>query len=240
MPARRPPGVTPLALLNIIFGGLYLLCGLCSGTEPTVTVNNQDRTQELKDFMVAEVPGYTALRITGLVTSTILAAGLVVSGAGMLRLAPWSRTLALVCAALAILQQIGLALFYQLVVTPARARFLNQGPAGGLGGFLASFVGWLVVLGAIVAVTYNVVLLVLLLSPKMARAFSGQGADGEEMEEDEEEEGPPRRPARRRPPREIEEEEEMTDPEQGPARRRQRPRKDDDEPPPRRPPRPRD
>jgi hypothetical protein len=236
---RRPEVLVIFAVLNIIVGALLLFCGVCSGSEGTLTVNGKDVTEQMKEHMNTEIPGYTAIRMTGVVTAIALGLGFLASGIGLLNLMQWGRVVGLVCAAVAILQQIATSLFQVLAVAPARARFLDKfGPISL--GFVATIWGWVVLAGALVVVTCSVIVLVGLLSRSVSQAFSRPRRDFEDDEDDDDWEDRRRRPARRRPPREEEVDEEPRERSEGITRRRPPPREEDDLPPRRRPPRPRD
>src|SRR5579864_4260611 len=106
MRRHRPGSVTTFAILNLVFGGLLLTCGLLSIPEQKMTVNNQDISQQLNDFMAGEIPGYAVWRFGSLAIDLILGVGFIVSGVGLLQFRGWGRVLALVCAGLAIFNQL--------------------------------------------------------------------------------------------------------------------------------------
>jgi hypothetical protein len=234
MQRRRPGGITALAILNIVFGGLFSLCSLNVFAEKTITVNNRDVTQAFKEFMDREVPGYSTYLIVFAVTELALAFGFIFSGIGMLRLAQWGRVLGLVCAGLAILHQLGNGLYQLLAINPAIAKFFTQFGQlmGGLGGSFVQIAGVVTMVVALIAVGYNVLLIIVLLSNSSARAFSKDGRGADDLDEEEGEEWDERQPYRGRSAREEEEEDDYPDDRRRPMRR---PR-EDEEPPPRRPP----
>jgi hypothetical protein len=139
MPGRRPASYTTFAVLNFVYGGLLLLCAVCSGIDTPITVNNRDVTQELKTFLNQEIPNYSVYKIGGAVFGFFLAAGLIAAGVGLLYTQTWGRVLGLVCAILGILHHAGLVILQLVFVNPALNRFFAFGPINL--GFLPQSVG---------------------------------------------------------------------------------------------------
>jgi hypothetical protein len=140
-----------------------VLCTLFGNAEVSVSINNQDVTPQFQAYLHHEIPHYDTYRTAGVWAGGLLAVGLIVSGIGLLRAAPWARFLALGCAVLAVLEQAAVAAFQLLVVNPAAAHFFTLfGPVNF--GFLYSFVTGFVVAGALTSVLVGVILIGLLLA----------------------------------------------------------------------------
>src|SRR5262245_38071114 len=94
---QRPGSYTTFAVLNFVIGGILLICSVASGIHPTVaTANNMDVTQQMIDFLNANVPGYSAIKVGGAIAGFLLAAGLIVGGIGLLQSSMWGRVLAII------------------------------------------------------------------------------------------------------------------------------------------------
>jgi hypothetical protein len=195
MPGTRPASYTTFAVLNFVYGGLLLLCAVCTGVDPSMEVNHQDITAQLKAYLNQEVPGYSAIKIGGAVACFALAAGLIAAGVGLLQVSMWGRVLGILCAGFGLLHHAGLSFWQLFVVNPALDRspfFPRIGPFSFSA--LPKFVYLLLVIGWIIgAVFFLIELLVLAITP-------AQFVPQLRAQPDEEwEEQPRRRPAR--PPR---------------------------------------
>src|SRR5260370_41008981 len=90
MKRRRPGSVTTFAILNFVFAGLLLICGVNTMTgnkgDATITDNGVRRTDDLNDHLRDEGPGYGAYPVATLLARLLLAAGSIVSEGGLLHL----------------------------------------------------------------------------------------------------------------------------------------------------------
>jgi hypothetical protein len=188
MARGRPGSYTTFAVMNFIVGGFALLCGVCSGINWDVTVNGRNVTPEMVAFLNQEVPGYSAIRIAGMVVEILLGLGLIASGVGLLQVAQWGRILAILLSALTVLHHIGMAVFQLFLVNPALDRYFAR--------FFPFNFSFMVQSGAWVTVSWHGLILVycivqiLVLSfqpPTRARAYEEEEGDWEDR----------RRPARR-------------------------------------------
>jgi hypothetical protein len=143
MPVQRSGAFTTFAVLNLIVGSFLLLCGVCSGIDWTVTVNNQDMTQQLKAFLNQEIPNYTTYKIGGAVLSVVLGLGLIASGVGLLNMQNWARVLAIIFCVIGILHHSGLVYLQLALVNPALERFFGRFP------FLSFFPKFVTLLGVV-------------------------------------------------------------------------------------------
>jgi hypothetical protein len=186
MATTRPTAVTVMAILNIVFASLGMLCYVCIGIVLLVLFNNQSIFAvagvpvftDMWDFMKREVPSYPAVTIGSLILSLVLTTVLLISGIGLLNLRGWARVMAIVYSILTILLQVSSVVYTVAVVNPATRRWqedfqrrLNLPPGAGGGGFsndLSSLIG------AVIGVAYAIILLIMMLTPNVSAAFSGR------------------------------------------------------------------
>src|SRR5262249_28225703 len=95
---ERPASVLVMAILNMVFGGWYLLGMLCSGASLALAfavspspAGAMNPTAGMIEFMEREVPGYTVLMVGHTAATLLLATWLIVCGVGLLGLKPWAR-----------------------------------------------------------------------------------------------------------------------------------------------------
>jgi uncharacterized protein involved in cysteine biosynthesis len=139
MPRRRPTAVTVIAILHLVFGGLGLLCGICSGIldlAPTQTqagssspqASQQARKEITEQVLSQRVPLYRAYtignRVSGLLTSVLLVA----AGIGLLQMQSWARWLSVVYAVLSLLVNLVGFVYTVAFFTPAYAEVFRQLP----------------------------------------------------------------------------------------------------------------
>jgi hypothetical protein len=221
MRRRRPGSVTTFGILNIVFGVLFLLCGVARVADERVEANGKDLSDPLKAYLNSEVPAYTVCRFGSFGVRELLGVGFAVSGIGLLQLQAWGRTLALVCAGVSMGFELFVSIYEIALVNPAKGRFLAG--ASIVGDFLSGIWSAIAIVVTVVVIAYGVVLLVGLLQPTTARVFRADYVE-EPYEED--------RP-RRRTLDEYDEEDDY----RRQRRRDYRDDDDDDDRPRRRPPR---
>jgi hypothetical protein len=168
----RPGTITAFAVLNMVFGGLFLLCGLLSTADSKVSFNGKDMSHELKSFMESEVPTYTFCRVGMVVANLALGTGFILSGVGLLLLRGWGRTLALACAVLSVCLQLFQTGYQLVLINPATKKFLATAPIN-LGGLVTGVAAIFTVGLALVLIAYSISLLVTMLQPGVARVFRG-------------------------------------------------------------------
>jgi hypothetical protein len=182
---RRSAGVTTMAILNLVFGGLFLICGVVNITQQSnMTVNGRDISQDVTDYLDTEVPGYSFMRVGGPVLTMIFAVGFVISGVGLLQVQSWGRVLAIVIAGISILNQLFQAFYTLALVNPAIKRYFATGTGINLiGGMATGFTTMAIVVTSVFIVAYDVILLVMMLQSTTSRVFSGEYR-GEEVRDD--------------------------------------------------------
>ncbi len=198
MPAQRPASVTTAAVLAIVYGSLFTLCGLCGLASLAMQGANKnlfaggdpqqaEMQKKMEDALEREVPLYRAMQVIGPVVGLVLALALLVAGIGLLRLYSWARFLAIGTAMLTVLFNI-LQTFYQLVfLIPAMNRVftdvlpnaLPKGPAAPPVD-IVQVVKYSVLAGTIFGVLiqvaviiYLLIIMFLLLQRKARAAFAG-------------------------------------------------------------------
>jgi hypothetical protein len=187
MSKKRPTRITVLAVLNLVFGGLALCCMTCGAAMLLPAFQDKlaqmgqkatlDHQAALEKYLDANVAGYQAFRILGLVISVGLGVWLVIGGVALLRMWSWARWF---CAAWSIVLIFYLlcSMVYNIVmVLPANHDFEVQNKVP----FQMpqeAFVLILVV-GTLFWLIYPVVLLVFMLVPGTVRAFAIASSDDE-------------------------------------------------------------
>src|SRR5436309_1238936 len=99
MPRQRPPVLTTMGILNIVFGSIFLLCFLCDGGQFAINSSSarrpraifRDPAAEVLQALQAEVPGYTAFQVSRILFSMGLAILLLTAGIGLLNMQRWAR-----------------------------------------------------------------------------------------------------------------------------------------------------
>jgi len=213
MRQTRPASVTVIAILNLVFGALWLLCGLgslgmqASGMQsmfmnmgnvnptnnPQIAKQEEIRKQVMEfSWKMNSSPIEYASHAQYIVLSILL----IISGIGLLKMAPWGRTLSFVYATLSILSNLALIVMTFMVSVPLVQEFADKlSTQGQEAQVMATFMKIGVYFGIIlpvVSMIYPAIVLILLLRPSVAAAFRGQhvaaappGAASEHIEEDE-------------------------------------------------------
>ncbi len=194
MTQQRPGTVTAAAVLNFVFGGIFVLCcglnnlvqslvpmsGFGGGAQGSVNVG-----KELREEIEKEAPGAQAVGAGAASLNIVFGIVMIVAGVGLLKMRSWARTLSIVVWLLVITAAIGGGAYNIVVTGPATERAMDtvterhpddpsiQILKGGLVSALtraAGFVG--VAIQCIVAAP----VLILMLSGGTRRAFAGEGA----------------------------------------------------------------
>jgi hypothetical protein len=179
MPRHRRPGtVTAVAVLSFVFGGLALLCSVCSALPVTsVEVKGQDHTQEFKDHLDKELPHRLAFQLAVSGLDFLVGLGLIVGGIGLIYVANWGRVLTYFC----IISSIGIEVVgavYQLALLgPSVSRFFARIPGGHEMALGMQIVMIMMVTWAAITVICHIIQVILLLLPVSARAFRREALD---------------------------------------------------------------
>jgi hypothetical protein len=138
MPSPRPGSVTAAAVLSIIYGSLFTLCGLCGmvslvaqeamgknlfgGDDPV----REKLQKEVEAALRNDVPGYQAVDVGGKILGLGGAVALLCAGIGLLSMRSWARKLALIVCLIAIAATILQAVYQAVLVIPAMNKVLQE------------------------------------------------------------------------------------------------------------------
>ncbi len=184
---RKPPTtITVLGILNIIYGIIgppYSVgCSLCNGfgLGAIWLLGNSRRHNEFTRplaelwLVLRDVPGFVPIEMCRVVFGLVMGTVLICAGIGLLKLRPWARRASLVFSVATILAQLAYSGYAVLVLNPAMGRLQGQ-----IGGGLAVANPWQgmtdtasVVIGNLLSLAYPVVLLIFMLSPRVAAALA--------------------------------------------------------------------
>jgi hypothetical protein len=144
-------------------------------------VTAQNLAVGLTRYIEDHVPSYQAFTYGQLAVSLLL-----VGGVGLLNMRPWGRSLSLVYAPLSILNRLFGVVYGFAVVLPVTREYLQlvarQNPrmAGAVaGGEIGGIIG---LVASFVVILYPIAVLVILLHPRVAAAFRGEGRPAEPAE----------------------------------------------------------
>lgn len=188
MTRERPTAVLVMAILNMVFGGLGVVCGVCGVAGlmfllslPTsslmANVPPQDRAAMASAF--APLEQFKTFMIGNMVLSIIMAVVLVVAGIGLLKMQPWARWASIFYAVVTIISALAGVYINSAYINPAMEKWQRdmvqkQGQAGAPApnqqmSNMASSIG-----GAVVSMAYSIALLVVMFLPSVTAAFAGR------------------------------------------------------------------
>lgn len=187
---RRPTIILVMAILNMVMGGITLLCGLCAAggnallaamaTSAPGAVGNP--VQDMTTFLNKEVPGWQAVEIGRGILLILFAIVLVVSGIGLLKMQKWARWLSVSYAVVSLLFTLGYTVFELGLVLPATEKYQKQqeqlnksvAPPPGFqaGQRVGSMVG--IVIASGVSIAFAIALAIVMFLPDVAAAFAGK------------------------------------------------------------------
>ncbi|MBM4069961.1 MAG: hypothetical protein FJ271_13565 [Planctomycetes bacterium] len=188
MRANRPPAVTFVAVANMIFGVLGILCACFNGVimafMASISANDPDPMLQgigqYWDFIVRNIPAYVPVEI-GLSIYYLVISVLAITGSiGLLSLRNWGRMLSLIFGISMILVQFAYLLFFFAFVNPVLNRF--EGRQGAFGGDGIMGTGFLEAGSSLLALIYAIVVVILLFLPSVSAAFAfppGRFPDGD-------------------------------------------------------------
>jgi hypothetical protein len=192
----RPTSVTVIAILQLVFGCLWLLCGLGSLAMQATGMNNmfmnmgnvqtnnpqlakqQEIQKEVMQFSKEQSSG--AGQYASLLQYVVLSVLMILSGIGLLQMKSWGWVLSLVYATLSILSNIALAVYIWFVVVPAVQAFADklaaQGPEAQVMAGLLKFGSNFSIVTPVLSLIYPIIALILMLRPSVVAAFRGEAA----------------------------------------------------------------
>jgi hypothetical protein len=178
MERKRPGALTAIAVLNIVFGSLGLICScfysLGVGVLLTVSPNNPNpqlaNLGEVADIIKREIPSYLPIEISVALYFVVFSCLLIVAGIGLLYIANWARILCFIFAVTTILTQVAYLLHCFLVIFPAQARIQARFPGGDP---VQDRLIQILRIGSIVfIIVYSITLIIVLCQRSIARAFA--------------------------------------------------------------------
>jgi len=214
MQNRRPTSVLVIAILQLVFGGLGIVCGICgavgSGFQDNPAfqgggANNADQAkmkeaakkfeEKTKEIEEKKAPGLHVYEVAAHVMGWVLSVAMIVSGLGLLKMQRWARGLAIVYAILSLLHKIVVAVYTLAFLNPAAQEALQQIPAEDRK-VLETITNFTFILGDVlifVTMVYPIIVLIVMLLPSVARAFRPYDPDRDlgEAEDHEDYRDPP-------------------------------------------------
>lgn len=135
MPANRPASFIVFAIINFLFAVVFIACGVCANLGETATwhvqINNvRFDPDTLRLHLNQTLPGFTAIKITGIVLGYLICIGLILSGVALLIGKWWGGALALLTYAFAFVHHVFFLVYYIAWVLPAMNQFFNRIPPG--------------------------------------------------------------------------------------------------------------
>ncbi len=164
---QRPGAVTAFGILNIVFGGLGVLC-----TPMSLLFLWFQRARDLPIQRVMDASaGLFAYWVAMAAFSMLSALALIAAGIGLLQLRPWARVLSIVYGIFSIVVGIvGMMVNAVFVFGPMITRARTGGPEAA-----ASLVGLTAgTIGGIIGMVYPILLLVFMTRPRIRDAFHRQ------------------------------------------------------------------
>jgi hypothetical protein len=184
-----------MGILNIVFGSVGILCGLCgiatlsftAGIPAAPGPDGPGLGRDLVGYMNQKIPGWFFIEISKVSLTVVLSLVLIIAGIGLLNMRNWGRILSLVYAILAVPFHASYLAFQLFLVVPAAREFNQRGHGmappdptaqGREFGALVGVVG-----AAGVSIVYALVLLTVMLLPQVAQSFAApasvRGKDSE-------------------------------------------------------------
>ena len=204
MSPARPTPVTVIAILNLVFGGLGLLCSLFGllmqsvmdptkfmgmGGRPPGAVKGFDPNEMVKQ-MQERMPSY--MQTVGIAHEAVgvaLSIVLIIAGIGLLQMRQWGRVLSILYAVVSIVVKIAYAVYSFVLVLPVsrevnqivfqqiRGQAMNRQEQAMMEAMM-NMVETMSVVGAIVVplvtLAYPVVVLVIMFLKSTRQAFAGE------------------------------------------------------------------
>jgi hypothetical protein len=175
-----------MGILNIIWGSIWVLIGLCAGAQPFIFYNfplpqpGGGKTypyRGLYDLLKREVPAYVAVETAHVVLLLVLAVLLIIAGVGLLRMKNWSRSTSIFYGVVTVLSVIAYSIFSWIYITPVSEAwtkdFLQKQPAGTPNfGARPEFAAVAIIASLVFSLAYPIVLVVIMFLPNVRAAFA--------------------------------------------------------------------
>jgi hypothetical protein len=186
MTRKRPASLTVFGILNLVFGGLFLLCFGCGlALAPAMQkfqANQGQKTgldqQALQKHLDDTVPGYTVFRWVAMGFSLALPALLIGAGIALLRMSAAAKSLCIVWSLVTILYLLGSLIYQIAIVNAPSAEFVKQQKVE-LPGFVTdpNFYTVAGIIGTAFFMIYPIILLVFAMLPSTGKALAGGRGD---------------------------------------------------------------
>jgi hypothetical protein len=133
---RRPGSVTAAAVLAIIYGCLFMICGLC-GVGSLIMQGSMNQglfggdpqqaqmQKQLQDAIERDVPAYRVVQIAFPILGLAQSLALLIAGIGLLGMHSWARVLAVLAALIAVASTAFQAIYQVVFVIPATSDALG-------------------------------------------------------------------------------------------------------------------
>jgi hypothetical protein len=191
MTRQRPASILVIAILQFVFGGLGLLCGLYTAAQLAVgnqlftfgantpQAQQQEQFQEqLEKSMLEKDPYVKQVQYGTTGVELFLSLMMIASGIGLLKMQSWGRLLCLVYSVLSISLKVFTAVYTLLFTVPAIKEFAQslaaKGPQEAMMAKFIQFSAYAGVAWPSVTVVYPLVVLVIMLLPPTRAAFRGE------------------------------------------------------------------
>lgn len=226
---QRPGSVIAAAVLALIYGSLFLICGLCGvaglamqGMQPAFGAANPQQAQmqkQMKEDMERDVPGYQIVQIATVIVGLGLSLAILVAGIGLLGMHSWARKLAVIAALIAVASAAFQTIYQIVFIIPATTNAMaaalpgamakgpGQVPPPGAAAFgnmmqaMGPLMGFMTVVFYVAIIAYLLIIVFLLQRRRVRAAFAAWGLPVEPQERPErEQEGDDWRPSTPRNP----------------------------------------
>lgn len=197
---KRPASVTAAGVLAIIYGCLFIACGLCGvgglamqGTQDAFGGGDPQQVQmqkQMQEAMERDAPGLKVIQIAGPIINLVESSSLLVAGIGLFGMRSWARILALVGAGTAITTTVLHTVYQIVLVIPAMTGAMadalpaampkgpgpNPGPAfAKIMEAMSPVMGFMTAVICIAVVIYLSIIVFLLLRRNVRVAFATAG-----------------------------------------------------------------
>jgi hypothetical protein len=209
---RRPGSVTAAAVLAMIYGSLFLFCGLC-GLGFLITQGSMNQglfgggdpqqaqmQKQMQEAIERDVPAYRVVQIAIPILGLALSLAMLIAGIGLLGMHSWARMLAVLAALIAVASTAFQAIYQVVFVLPATSDALGAalpaamakgpgpGPAPGAAAMATmmqmvfTMTGIVTVVLYVLIIAYLLLIVVLLQRRHVRAAFAAGGLPAETPE----------------------------------------------------------
>ena len=189
---ERPLSIMPVAILHFVFGGMGIVCGICSGVQlagggqnwmtPTPTGPQAAEMKQMQEEMqeaMESAGGSHAVQIGTVIIDLAISIIMIVSGIGLLQLRPWGRLLSIIYAVLSISLKIFEVVYAFAVTKPIIDKFLEAHtpsiPEQQLMFNVMKMVTIITPIIQLVCMIYPIIVLIIMFRPPIVAAFRDGG-----------------------------------------------------------------